>query len=95
MNGRAETRRVVLTDCRLIDGAGNPWVAADVELEAGRVAAVGPPGSLAGRAAATRAAAQVIDVGGRYVTPGFVDPHTHSTSPCSPSPAPNRPSIRA
>jgi N-acyl-D-amino-acid deacylase len=76
---------VVLTGCRLIDGAGNPWVAADIELEAGRVAAIAPAGSLAGRAAATRTAAPgarpaalVIDVGGRYVTPGFVDPHTHS-----------------
>ena len=78
MSGRVETRRVILSDCRLIDGAGNPWVAADVELEAGRVAAIWPAGSLAGRAAATRAAALVIDVEGRYVTPGFVDPHTHS-----------------
>ena len=44
-------------------------------LDAGRVAAVGPAGSLAGRG---RAGWRVIDVGGRYVTPGFVDPHTHS-----------------
>ena len=27
---------------------------------------------------ARRAAARVVDVDGRYVTPGFIDPHTHS-----------------
>jgi len=82
----AEARRVVLTGCRLIDGAGNPWVAADIELEGGRVAAVRPSGSLARRTGAASGpgsargarAARVIDVAGRYVTPGFVDPHTHS-----------------
>jgi len=41
----ADTRPVILTGCRLIDGAGNPWVAADIELEAGRVAAIRPAGS--------------------------------------------------
>ena len=67
-------QRVLLADCRLIDGAGNPWVAADVALDEGRVAAVGPAGSLSGG----RAGWRVVDVGGRYVTPGFIDPHTHS-----------------
>ena len=75
---------MIIANGRLIDGAGNPWVAADVELEAGRVAAIGPPGRLAARArggggAPGRSPAPlVIDAGGRYVTPGFVDPHTHS-----------------
>jgi len=68
-------RRVVLSHCRLIDGAGNPWVAADVLIEEGRVAAVAPAGTMRGRG---RPAALVVDAGGRYVTPGFIDPHTHS-----------------
>ena len=66
---------VLITGCRLVDGAGNPWVAADVLLEDGLVARVGPAGALA---RAGRPAPRVIDAGGRYVTPGFVDPHTHS-----------------
>ncbi len=65
----------MLTDCRLIDGAGNPWVAADVLVEGGRVAAIAPAGTLRGRG---RPAPIVVDAGGRYVTPGFIDPHTHS-----------------
>ncbi len=67
--------RVILTDCRLVDGAGNPWVAADVLIEGDQVAAIGPAGSLSRRG---RPVPIVVDVGGRYVTPGFVDPHTHS-----------------
>ncbi len=66
---------VLITGCRLVDGAGNPWVAADVLLEGGLVARVGPAGALP---RAGRPAPRVIDAGGRYVTPGFVDPHTHS-----------------
>jgi len=55
---------------RVIDGAGNPWYAADVGIEGDRIAAVG-------RVAGT-AAARTIDAGGLYVCPGFVDMHTHS-----------------
>jgi N-acyl-D-amino-acid deacylase len=67
--------RVILSDCRLVDGAGNPWVAADVLIEGDRIAAVAPAGALSRRA---RSGPVVVDIGGRYVTPGFVDPHTHS-----------------
>jgi N-acyl-D-amino-acid deacylase len=73
VHGRSDS--VLITDCRLVDGAGNPWVAADVLLEGGLVARVGPAGA---RPRAGRPAPRVIDAGGRYVTPGFVDPHTHS-----------------
>ena len=55
---------------RVIDGAGNPWYAADVGIAAGRVAAIGP---LAGQSAK-----RVIDATGLIVCPGFVDMHTHS-----------------
>jgi len=61
---------VVIAGGRVVDGCGNPWYFADVGVRGDRVAAIGAPGSLRGR--------QVIDAGGRYVTPGFVDPHTHS-----------------
>ena len=67
--------RMVLANCRLIDGAGNPWVAADLVIEAGHVAAIEAAGTQARRG---RSGARVVDVDGRYVTPGFIDPHTHS-----------------
>jgi N-acyl-D-amino-acid deacylase len=66
---------VILANCRLIDGTGNPWAAADVVIEAGRVASIVPAGTAPRRG---RPAPLVVDAGGRYVTPGFVDPHTHS-----------------
>jgi N-acyl-D-amino-acid deacylase len=54
----------------LIDGSGAPARPADVAVEGDRIAAVGP--TLAGPAA------RVIDAGGHYVTPGFIDIHSHS-----------------
>jgi N-acyl-D-amino-acid deacylase len=55
---------------RVIDGAGNPWYAADVGIAEGRVAAIGP--------LADQSARRVIDATGLIVCPGFVDMHTHS-----------------
>src|ERR687896_2727882 len=55
---------------RVIDGAGNPWYPADVGIAGDRIVAVGP---LAGEPAS-----RTIDADGLYVTPGFVDMHTHS-----------------
>jgi N-acyl-D-amino-acid deacylase len=55
---------LVIRNGRVLDGAGNPWVAADVAIREGRFVAVGHvPG--AGR--------REIDATGRYVTPGFID----------------------
>ena len=56
---------ILLTNARVVDGAGNPWFRADVGVRGDRVAAVG---RLAGREAA-----RTIDGGDRVVTPGFVD----------------------
>ncbi len=89
--GSRAAGRVILADCRLVDGAGNPWVAADVLVEGDLVAAIAPAGTIPRRG---RPAPVVIDVGGRYVTPGFVDPHTHSDLTVLTTPAPSRRSIR-
>ncbi len=52
----------------VVDGTGSPGRAADVALSGGAVAAIGP--DLArGR--------EEIDARGCWVTPGFIDPHTH------------------
>jgi N-acyl-D-amino-acid deacylase len=61
---------VLIQNGRVMDGSGNPWMAADVGIRAGLIAAVG---KLDG-ARATR----VIDAGGRLVTPGFIDVHSHA-----------------
>ncbi len=61
---------LVIAGGRIVDGCGNPWYHGDVAVRGRRIAAIGAPGSLRGR--------RTIDAGGRYVTPGFVDPHTHS-----------------
>ena len=55
----------------VLDGTGAPGVLADVALRDGRVVAVAAPGSV------TEPVAITTDAAGCYVTPGFVDPHTH------------------
>lgn len=55
---------VVIRNGRVLDGAGNPWIRADVGIRDGRVVAVGVVDGPADR---------VIDAEGRYVAPGFID----------------------
>jgi N-acyl-D-amino-acid deacylase len=61
---------LVLTGGHVVDGTGNPWYAADVAVKAGRIAAIGH--GLAARAA------RAIDASNKYVSPGFIDIHSHS-----------------
>ncbi len=61
---------IKLTRCRVYDGTGASWVAADIGITGDRIAAIGDLG------AAT--AARVIDGDGDTVCPGFVDIHSHS-----------------
>ena len=73
---------VLIRDGKVIDGTGAPWFRADVAVQDGKIAAIerrpltdrnGPPEGVA--------AAAVLDATGCFVTPGFVDPHTHSDLP--------------
>ncbi len=61
---------IVLANGRILDGCGNPWVWGDVGIRDGRIARIAPAGTLHGR--------KVVDVDGCFVTPGFIDVHTHS-----------------
>jgi N-acyl-D-amino-acid deacylase len=55
---------VVIRGGRVLDGAGNPWVRADVAVRSGRIVRVGRVEG-AGR--------REIDATGLYVSPGFID----------------------
>ncbi len=61
---------ILIRGARVFDGSGNPWFAADIGVRQGRIAAVGQlPGA---------AADLVLDGAGRYVSPGFIDIHSHA-----------------
>ncbi len=65
--GRAD---VLILGGRVIDGGGSEAFAADVAIRDGRIAAVGSLDAWS--------APRIIPADGLYVTPGFVDVHTHS-----------------
>jgi N-acyl-D-amino-acid deacylase len=58
------TYDIVIRGGRVLDGAGNPWITADVAIQDGRIAGIGV---IEGRGK------QEIDAHGRYVSPGFID----------------------
>ena len=63
---------VIVRGGTVVDGTGHPRVTADVGIVRGYIARVG---SLAGQKAATE-----IDATGLYVTPGFINIHSHATA---------------
>ena len=55
---------IVIRGGRVLDGAGNPWVRADVAVKDGRIVRVG---------AIAERGTREFDAAGRYVAPGFID----------------------
>lgn len=55
---------ILITGGRVLDGAGNPWVAANLAIKGDRIVRIGR---------FTAPAARVIDATGLYVAPGFID----------------------
>jgi hypothetical protein len=63
-SGRAAPYDVVIRNGRVFDGAGNPWIRADVAIRDGRFVKIG---KVEGRGA------REIDAAGKYVSPGWID----------------------
>lgn len=61
---------VLIRGGRVIDGTGNSWFRADIGIRGDRVAAMGDLGDATAR--------RVVDATGLYVTPGFIDLHSHA-----------------
>jgi N-acyl-D-amino-acid deacylase len=55
---------IVIRNGRVLDGAGNPWIAADVAIKDGRFVRIG---KIEGKGK------QEIDATGKYVSPGWID----------------------
>ena len=75
---------LLIRGAAVVDGSGAPARAADVAVDAGRIAAIGPAGTL------DRAARRVLEADGLVLAPGFIDMHSHAdfTLPAYPD-APN------
>jgi N-acyl-D-amino-acid deacylase len=67
---------ILIAGGRVFDGTGNPAFPADVGIRGDRIVAVG-------RLAGSRAA-RTIDARGKFVTPGFIDIHSHADDGSSP-----------
>jgi len=74
---------LVIRGGTLIDGTGAPPITQDIGIQAGRIVTLDPGQDEGG---------EVVDATGCWVTPGFIDPHTHldaqlcwdsSGSPCA------------
>ena len=64
---------------RIIDGTGNPWFYGDIGIAEDKIAFIG-------KSQEDVEAKEIIDATGKYVTPGFIDLHTHSDFTILPNP---------
>ena len=62
---------LIIRGGRVLDGSGNPWFLADVAVSGDRIVVIG---DLSGARGAVE-----LDAGGLYVTPGFIDVHSHAS----------------
>ena len=77
VHGQAESFDIIIRDGTVIDGSGNPRYDADVGIKGGFILAIG---DLDGATAATQ-----IDALGLFVTPGFINIHSHAAANALPT----------
>ena len=70
LGAQAPTFDILIRNGRVLDGTGNPWYRADIGIAGDRIRAMGRLGAAN--------AGIVIDAADRYVTPGFIDVHSHA-----------------
>lgn len=63
------THDLILRNALIIDGTGKPGFLGDIGITGERISSIGGTGILSGDA--------ILDMGGRAVSPGFIDVHTH------------------
>ena len=61
---------IMIKSGRILDGTGNPWYAADVGIQGGRITRIQ-------KRMDPQSALRVIDAHGFTVCPGFIDTHSH------------------
>ena len=61
---------ILIRNGRILDGTGNPWYRADIGITGDRIRAMGSLGNASAKT--------MIDAADRYVTPGFIDVHSHA-----------------
>ena len=60
---------LLIQNARILDGTGAPWFYGDLAVKDGKIAAIGK---------VTGQAKTVVDAAGQYLSPGFIDIHSHS-----------------
>ncbi len=60
----ADDYDIVIRSGRVLDGAGNPWIAADIAINDGKIVKIG---------VVEGAARREIDAAGKYISPGWID----------------------
>ena len=66
---------LIIKNGRVIDGTGGSWFKADIGVVGEKIAKIGHLADVP--------AQKVVDAGGHYVCPGFIDIHSHTDLLCT------------